>query len=311
MRGNHRPLFLVVLVLLVASLACTIGSAPEETGDQELSQDEIDTQVAATVEAQRIGTLTAAAAAGQAIPTDTQSPGEGEEDQTANTQTPTFTITPTQYLVPMVSVSTNTNCRYGPGSVYDPPVGALLVGESAEVVGIPPTPMNYIVIKNPDSSGNCWLWTEYATIKGEITNLPVFSVPPTPTPKPTKTPTPAGPQFIISYSNVHTCIGLQYATVKVRNTGSEIFESAQMYVVDLDTSTDLYGPLSNSAPFLADSNDCPPAGSTLNVNNSAFIAVSIGAAPPSGHTARFQVMLCTENGLGGDCKTHSVEFTIP
>jgi hypothetical protein len=80
----------------------------------------------------------------------------------------------------MVSVSTNTNCRTGPGTVFDI-VGALVVGEQAEVVGKGEWG-NYWIIKNPDGAGECWLWSNYATVTGPTDGLTVYSPPPTPTP---------------------------------------------------------------------------------------------------------------------------------
>lgn len=100
--------------------------------------------------------------------------------------TPIFTATPT---TPMVSVTINTNCRKGPGQVYDV-IGALLVGETAEVVGINSSSDNWIV-KNPDNpSSTCWIWREYATIAGDQSGLPEVSIPPTPTPTQVLPPSP-------------------------------------------------------------------------------------------------------------------------
>ena len=93
------------------------------------------------------------------------------------TPTPGFTFTPT---VPEVSVSTNTNCRTGPGTQYDL-VGGLLVGQTAIVVG-KNTSTGYWIINNPGKSGTCWLWDEYATVSGNTTGLTEYAVPPTPTP---------------------------------------------------------------------------------------------------------------------------------
>lgn len=114
------------------------------------------------------------------------STGEGEETKTATeTQQPsltpsaTITLTPTQDK-PMVSVSVDTNCRKGPGQIYDW-IGGLLVGEKAEVVGAS-TDGRYWIIKNPDRSGECWLWGNYATVTGSTSDLPRFTPPPTPTP---------------------------------------------------------------------------------------------------------------------------------
>ncbi len=79
-----------------------------------------------------------------------------------------------------MTVSTNTNCRTGPGTQYDI-VGALVIGQTAEVVG-KNTATGYWIIKNPDGSGNCWLYPQYATISGNTANLTEYSIPATPTP---------------------------------------------------------------------------------------------------------------------------------
>lgn len=100
--------------------------------------------------------------------------------------TPTITLTPTP-SVPTVTVSQNTNCRTGPGTQYDL-IGALLIGQSATVVG-KNTANNYWIINNPGKSGTCWLWGQYATVAGNTSGLTEYAVPPTPTPSPTPTAT--------------------------------------------------------------------------------------------------------------------------
>jgi hypothetical protein len=80
----------------------------------------------------------------------------------------------------MVSVSVDTNCRTGPGKIYDY-IGALIVGETAEVVG-QSMDGQYWIIKNPDQPGECWLWGYYATVEGPVAGLPKYTPPPTPTP---------------------------------------------------------------------------------------------------------------------------------
>lgn len=103
---------------------------------------------------------------------------------TGPSATPGFTSTPT---VPEVSVSTNTNCRTGPGTQYDL-VGGLLVGQTAVVVG-KNTSTGYWIINNPGKSGTCWLWGQYATVSGNTAGLTEYAIPPTPTPTATSTPT--------------------------------------------------------------------------------------------------------------------------
>lgn len=98
--------------------------------------------------------------------------------------TPAFTPTPS---VPTVTVSVNTNCRTGPGVVYDL-IGGLNVGQTAEVVGKNSAVANYWVVRLPGGA-ICWLWGQYATVSGNTANLPEYPVPPTPTPSPTPTST--------------------------------------------------------------------------------------------------------------------------
>lgn len=94
--------------------------------------------------------------------------------------TPTaIAVVPTALEV-RISVSEDTNCRVGPGQVFEK-VGWLEVGESAIVLGRHPE-KDYYVIHNPRGSGLCWLWGEYATITGERSELPIVEPPSTPTP---------------------------------------------------------------------------------------------------------------------------------
>ncbi len=77
-----------------------------------------------------------------------------------------------------VSVSQNTNCRLGPSQEFKD-VYALIVGQTAEVVG-KNTIDNYWIIKIPDGSGKtCWLWGRYATVSGDTAML-AEAVTPTP-----------------------------------------------------------------------------------------------------------------------------------
>lgn len=114
------------------------------------------------------------------------SPTAGIEFTATASLTPTITLT-LPPSVPMVSVSVDTNCRTGPGIVYDRLTG-LFVGEKAEVIGkyTSVTP-NYWIIRK--GSVTCWLWGRYATVEGNTSNLPEMVPPPSPTPTSTPTPT--------------------------------------------------------------------------------------------------------------------------
>ena len=143
---KKKILFIISGAFLVI-LACTLSSTPP--APEVPNGNAIATSVALTVEAS--GQIPPAAALPSPLPMITPSPAQPPTE--AATPTITLTATPS---VPMVSVSIDTNCRTGPGKVYDR-IGALMTNETAEVVG-KNTPSNYWIIKNPDRNGNCKSW---------------------------------------------------------------------------------------------------------------------------------------------------------
>jgi hypothetical protein len=160
---KNKSLILLYGLLIVSLTACNLPSG-ESTPTPDL---------ALTVTAQ---SLLLQPSPFTSTPQYTSTPGP--------TPTPGFTSTPT---VPEVSVSTNTNCRTGPGTQYDL-IGGLLVGEKAVVVG-KNTSTGYWIINNPGKSGTCWLWGQYATVSGNTVGLTEYAIPPTPTPSATPTST--------------------------------------------------------------------------------------------------------------------------
>lgn len=164
-------IFFFFTILMIAALACNLPSESSVAAD-----DKNVTQFPVAPTHSDAQDQNATATQPEAPATDTPTPS----------LTPSITPTHTP-SVPMVSVSANTNCRKGPGIVYDN-LTALLVGEEAEVVGkYTPTDPDYWIIKK--DSVTCWLWGEYATVDGDTANLPEMIPPPTPTPSPTPTPT--------------------------------------------------------------------------------------------------------------------------
>ena len=167
---KHKGILFLFSTLLAVALACNL---PSTTPTPPVDVDATLTSVALTQ------------AAGQIQPT-------ADQPIFTSTETLTPTITPTlPPSVPMVSVSLDTNCRTGPGVAYDY-LTTLLVGEEAEVIGkytsVTPT---YWVIKK--GSITCWLYGQYATVRGDISSLPEMIPPPSPTPPPTATFTPTTP----------------------------------------------------------------------------------------------------------------------
>jgi len=215
------------------------------------------------------------------------------------TSTPLFTSTP---LIPQISVSVPTNCRKGPGKVYQRE-GALLVGEVAQVYGRDPTG-GYWYIRNPaSSSGYCWVWGEYATISGNITFLPVYT--PLPTPTPTFTPTPF-PDFEAAYTSLDTCVGW-WVEIRLQNTGSIPFKS--MGITVKDTVTDVV--LASYTDSFTNIDGCLSTNTrdTLVPGKTRVISAPAFNYDPTGHKIHATIMLCSDVGQSGTCVTKAINFT--
>lgn len=281
--------------LLVATILSASACAAQV---DELSQ--IETAVASTmqVEAELAGTvgvqveLTVSALATvltPPVPSETPTP----------TPVPTETPTPTPAVV-TISVSSDTNCRTGPAAVYDNR-GSLRVGETSEVVATSTEP-DYFYIANPDRPGEfCWLWGQYATVAGDTVPLPVL----TPMPRPT-----SAPAFTLQLYDFYTCV-VDYAVFKIHNTGPVTFMTADRHILDLETSSDIFGPELDRHPFAPGPSDCPPGhDNRLAPDQVAFIYVEFDPEA-SGHGARATIRVCTEDYLGGVCFAQSADFTVP
>ncbi len=88
------------------------------------------------------------------------------------TAPPTTTPTPD---TPLLSVKVDTNCRKGPGDVFEK-VGAVLVGDQVEVLG---KWDNFWFVRLKDGT-TCWVWGQYATVTGNLQAVAQLTPPPTP-----------------------------------------------------------------------------------------------------------------------------------
>jgi hypothetical protein len=221
--------------------------------------------------------------------------------ETTGTPTPTFTpsstFTPGK---PTVSVTLATNCRTGPGKVYDL-VGALLPGETTEIVGRDPTGQ-YWLVRNPDHpAAFCWLWGQYATPVGDFAVLPIFTPPPTPTP---------APGFSVSYTGLVVCAPQYAFRFQIINTGALTWESIKIDVTDTTTATSTSHSLDSFRSYDGcildiNQNDLLPgeSGPVANVNPGQF------NHDPTGHSVTAVITLCSANGLGGTCVSQTLHFT--
>lgn len=171
---------LVVLVGLALLVAACGGLSTE---------DAIATGIAQTMQISQLETAAAGNNGGGTQATAAPDSG-GEATQAGETQEPTSTLVPTLGTA-YVSVTQDTNCRSGPSVAYRL-ITTIAAGQQVQVLKTFPS-SEYVVVQNPNSAGDCWLWLRYATATDFTAyDLPTATQPPTPTATftPTVTPTP-------------------------------------------------------------------------------------------------------------------------
>ncbi len=306
---NIKRTSLPLLLILLGVFACAIPGVPQ------VDQNAAGTAVQATI---------------SAIMQMTQDAGQGVVDLSTDTPAatatftayPTFTpiqptpsFTPTATYTwpappvwsptpnyPMISVSVSTNCRSGPGKVYQL-LGYLPENEWVRVYARDPGE-DYWYIRNPaNASQFCWVWGEYATVIGNVGALPYYTPPPSPTPTMTATPAPA---FAASYIGLQSCTPPKYwADIKLKNTGSATFRSMSMTLRDTVTSTTvtlIKDEFTDRTGCNSSTKDTLPPGKSLTASSQAF------SHNPAGHKINATITLCTGLGLNGYCVTQKISF---
>jgi hypothetical protein len=291
---------LTVSVFVIANLAaCSLTRTP--TAVTELSQETsapLETQVAVAI----ASTAAAQTALANALASTQTAMATATPEFTFTPSLPptvAFTSTPT---VPMVSVSTATNCRSGPTAAYDL-LGVLSVGEKAEVVGRSKLTDTMIIRLPSHPNITCWLWAKYATVAGNTSGLPLINVPPTPTPP----PAPEG-SFTVAYSATITCNGAYQLKFLITNTGSLTWESNRIKATDKVTNEENI----KSRDTFPDVNDgCSLASNAQNLEKGEVATTTSGGftADPSGHSFKTTITLCSEDGMNGTCQDKTVTFT--
>jgi len=278
-----RPIFITIFVLVSASFACQNGAPKIPTPDPNF----IGTTIAQTVVAAMTQTVQPLIPLTGASPTATYTPKP--------TLTPTIVITTTP-LTPQITVSVATNCRVGPGKVYDR-AGGLMVGEVAEILGVDPT-WNYWYIRNPDLNPEfCWVWGKYATVSGNTLGIPIF------TPMPTATPAPA---FEASYNGLHKCTDW-WIDIKLQNNGGIAFKSVSLTLTDTTKNI----TLSLSADTFKTNNGCSGSNTSdgFEPNATQIISAPNFNYDPTGHKLNATITLCSNKGINGTCTSKTITFT--
>ena len=208
------------------------------------------------------------------------------------TPSPTFTLTPTITLTPTpyVDVSQNTNCRFGPGSIYDL-LHTYLAGEQALLLG-KNADEDFWYTRDPAGAyPDCWLWGKFATPVGDTAGLPVFTPPPTPTPY---------LDYAVTYEGSDCGAGSCGFWFKVDNTGVMPLESVSVYVKNTATSDN---STYTSNLFLTGIMGADIA--TVPVASSGYTRSNL-ILNPAGATVNATIKVCSQNGLSGICLTRSV-----
>ena len=280
LKRHSIPVFIVSL--LIVSLACVL---PGTIAPTPVDQNIINTSIAQTIGARQ----TEAALNNPATATFTLEPPTLTLEPTLS-PTPDYTATST---APMISVSEDTNCRVGPGKLYER-VSMLLVGETAEIVGRE-SRGEYWLIRNPDNSSEfCWVWGEYASISGNLFTLFIVTPPPPPV-----------SSFTITFDALKSC-SIWWADLKLSNTSDALFTSITIIFKDVDTVTEAR---LDSNEFIHNQGCGAPARTDSLVGGAAITVSSPSFAyNPSGHTLNVKVTVCTEPDQKGTCVTRELTF---
>jgi hypothetical protein len=283
---NH-PAFLSFVILLIVSLACVQPGLTAPTPDPNA----VNTSIAQTIVARQ----TEAVLNNPATVTFTFTP-----ESPTLTLEPTLSITPdftATSSTPMISVDVDTNCRVGPGAIFERE-GILLVGETAEIVGREPKG-EYWYIRNPDANEGvefCWVWGEYAYVTGDTLPLLYLSPPP-----------PPSSSFSAVFEKLETC-ATWWIDFKLTNKSGVVFKSAS--IVLTDTNTNPVTAVSLQTNNFTNNEGCgsPVVIQTLIGGATATASSGYFAYNPAGHAINAKITLCTEVAQAGTCVTQELNF---
>jgi len=276
MRTKFFPIICLLTIGILALSSCNIpdNSAPAGT---ETPTEPPAILATATIE------LTA-----------TQAPTETP----AATVTETFTPEPSATATPEVvtaKVGRESNCRIGPGGIYDL-VATYQADQMLEVVARD-LGGGYVFVRNPDKpEEQCYILENNVTIGGDKSILPQF----TPLPSPT-----AVPYFNVSFKKFDICKGVDFAIFNVENVGSVPFRSA--YIRITDAKADKSAELSLSAFDLMTGCIVAKNIAPLEAGGTGFVNSAPLKWPARQNTLQAVIMLCTEKSLKGTCVTRVIE----
>jgi hypothetical protein len=281
MRTNFFRLLVAAAVLALSALACNLpaGSPTPAASTQQPLQPMIE--VSATLDL--IATHTGPA---ELLSTETST----------STQTPLAEPSATAALeAPKAKINRETNCRVGPGGMYDL-VATFQAGQILEVVA-KDLGNSYWFVQNPDKPDElCYVMAQNVTISGDTSVLPKFTPQPSPTPP---------PYFEAKFKKIDTCNGDRFANFSVENTGNIDFRSVYIKVTDTKANKSVEQALNVFDLYVS----C-----TLAKNISPLDPGETGYVPSPSFTwsihedkLKAVIMLCTEKNLKGICVTQTLD----
>jgi hypothetical protein len=281
MQKRHIPLA-ALIVLLTASLACGLPAPAATTDPNALATSIVQTVAARQTQASLANPPAATFTASPPPPSLTPLPSP--------TAAPEFTATPE---IPLISVSVATNCRAGPGVLYEQ-VDVLPVGETAEIVGREPKG-EFWYIRNPDQSPEfCWVSGKYATISGNTLYITYIS------PEP-----PPANAFTVTFQRVGTCT-VWWLDFRLTNSSAAAFQSFSLTLKDATANTT--ASLESNDFTRRDKCNAPVTVDTLLSGGAVTVSSPPLAYDPTGHTLSVTLTACTEPDLKGACLTRELNF---
>jgi len=284
MLKNHSAI-IALIVLLVVSLACsqTTPMAAPVQDPNTLNTSIAQTVAARQTEAALLNPPTATLTFTPETPTLTPEP--------VLSATPDFTATSE---TPLITVSKDTNCRVGPGAVYER-VGILLTGEVAEVVGRDVTGEYWLIINPDGNTESCWVWGEYATVTGNTFTL-LF---------PTTVPLPAN-AFTASVIGLKNCSDVWWVNFNLTNGSGVVFRSMSLNIQDEDGGATL--SMVSDDFIVSGGCDTPVKRTEIALGLTIPVSSPPFGYDPSGHNITANIKVCTELNLGGTCLTQNLTF---
>ena len=194
--------------------------------------------------------------------------------------------------------------------------GTVAPGQSIDVSvnltapGAVGTYRGYFRLRNPSgvvfgigANADVAFWAEIEVVPGTITLLfnpdwlvPIFPLLPT-------------ADFSLAYANVHICGVDRVIAFRLGNDDDVTFESVRLSMSD-STAGVLYVGVSSDS-FANSATSGGMTASSFPTGGNRYVIRSLSPGSVSGNSFSATVRACSENGMGGTCVDHTINFSLP